>query len=215
MRKLPCQRREPFLQRSRANLAEIHENESLPQTEVHRMQRIIGLIKPGNVVHVRRADQSSIERVSPCVIRTLNRGRMSALILAEPRPAMTANVVKCADRRIFYPGRRSNFRRRLPKKIITGSCDLILMPNQHPLLGKNLLLFLGKNFGRDKIALRQALGAGRECVSRLARRWRYIGVHRWDLRMLHAACVCVNAVIAHAPPDLSQRPSWVRGDLLT
>ena len=43
------------------------------------------------------------------------------------------------------------------------------MPDQHPLLGKNLLLFLGKNFGRDKIALRQALGAGRECFSRLAK----------------------------------------------
>jgi hypothetical protein len=46
------------------------------------------------------------------------------------------------------------------------------MPNQNPLLGKNLPLFLRKNFRGDKIALCQALIASAECLSRLAERWR-------------------------------------------
>ncbi len=117
------------------------------------MQRIIGFIKPGDIIHVRRANQSSVECVRPCVIRTLNCGGMAALIFPEPRPAMTANVVKGADRRSFIPDDDQTFARDFRNKIITGSCDLVLMPNQHPLLGKNLLLFLRKNFGRDKIAL--------------------------------------------------------------
>src|SRR6202008_467010 len=179
------------------------------------MQAIIGFIKPGDIIHVRRANQSSVECVGPCVIRTLNCGGMAALIFPEPRPAMTANVVKGADRRSFIPHDNQIFAGDFRNKIITGSCDLVLMPNQHPLFGKNLLLFLCKNFGRDKIALRQALRASRECVSRLARRWRYVSLHRWELRMLHAACLCVNAVIAQVPPVSSQRSSWVRGDLLT
>jgi hypothetical protein len=69
------------------------------------------------------------------------------------------------------------------------------MPNQHPLLGKNLLLLLCKNFRRNEIALAQGLGASRECLSRLAKFWRYVGLHRWHLRMLHAGYVRVNALI--------------------
>lgn len=70
------------------------------------------------------------------------------------------------------------------------------MPNQNPLLGKNLPLFLRKNLRGNKIALCQALGASPECLSRLAKRWCYVGLCRWHLRMLHAAYVRVNALIA-------------------
>jgi hypothetical protein len=81
-------------------------------------------------------------------------------------------------------------------EIIARFWDLTLMPNQNPLLGKNLALFLRKNLRGHKIALCQALGASCECLNRLAKRWRYVGLCRWHLRMLHAAYVRVNALIA-------------------
>src|SRR4026208_283281 len=117
------------------------------------MQGIIGFIKPGDIIHVRRADQPSVECVRPCMIRTLNCGGMAALIFPEPRPAMTTNIVKGADRRSFIPDDDQTFAGDFRNKVITGSWDLVLMPNQHPLLGKNLLLFLPKKFRPDKVAL--------------------------------------------------------------
>src|SRR4029453_4678708 len=88
-------------------------------------------------------------------------------------------------------------------KIISCCCDLVLVPNQQPLLGKDLLLLLRKNLRGDKIALCQALGAGGQCLSRLAKYWCNVGLRRWPLRMLPPGCVSVNAVVE--PPRRSER----------
>jgi hypothetical protein len=100
------------------------------------------------------------------------------------------------DRPAFVPDNDQTFAGDFRDKVITRIWDLTVMPNQNPLLGKNRLLFLRKNLRGNKIALCQALGSSRECLSRLAKGWRNVGLRRWHLTMLHAAHVRVNALIA-------------------
>src|ERR1700732_3614594 len=71
VRKFSRQRREPFLQWNRLT-CEIHEDESFPEPKVDGVQRIIRLIKPGYLIHVRRTNQSTVKPVRPRVIWTLN-----------------------------------------------------------------------------------------------------------------------------------------------
>jgi hypothetical protein len=78
---------------------------------------------------------------------------MSGLIFPESRPAMTANIVKGADRRSLIPYDDQIFTGYFRDEIITGSFDLVLMPNQHPLRGKNLFLLIRKNIGGYEVAL--------------------------------------------------------------
>ena len=66
---------------------------------------------------------------------------------------MATYVVKRMNRPALVANNDQAFTGDLGNEIIAGFCDLALMPNQHPLLGKNLLLFLRKNLGSDKIAL--------------------------------------------------------------
>ena len=61
------------------------------------MQRIIRLIESRHVIHMWRANQSAVEPVGPRMIRTLNRGRVSACVLFQSRAAMPTNIVKRSD----------------------------------------------------------------------------------------------------------------------
>ena len=110
------------------------------------MQRIIGFIKTRDIIHVRRADQSPVEPIRPRVIRTLNRGEMSASVFPQPGPAVTANIVKAAHRRLLSRTMIKLSLGDFRDEIIAGSCDLVLMPDQNPLPGKNLLLALLQKF---------------------------------------------------------------------
>ena len=78
---------------------EIQENKTFPKTKPRRLQWIFSLVESRRLIHVRRAKQSPIQRVRPRVIRALNRCGVSILLFAKSRPAVTANVVKGADRR--------------------------------------------------------------------------------------------------------------------
>ena len=109
------------------------------------MQAIIGFIKPGDIIHVRRANQSSVECVGPCVIRTLNCGGMAALIFPEPRSAMTANVVKGADRRSLIFHDDQAFAGYVRKEIVAGFSELALMAHQYPIGREYLLQLFSKN----------------------------------------------------------------------
>jgi hypothetical protein len=100
---------------------------------------------------------------------------------------VAADVVKPMDRPTLIPDHDQAFAGDFCGKIVSWVCDLILVPNQHPLPGKDLILFLCKNLRGDKIALCQALSASGECLNRLAKCWRYVGLRRLHLRMLHAA----------------------------
>src|SRR5437660_222405 len=105
MRKFSGQRKEPFFQsevaaspyRGVSCVREIYENESFPRRQVYWAEGVISLIETWNFVHVRRADQSSVECIRPGVIWALNRADLSAWIGAKPRAAMSANIVKSAN----------------------------------------------------------------------------------------------------------------------
>ena len=61
------------------------------------MQRVIRLIESRHLIHVRRANQSSVEPVGPRVIRTLNGRRVTTRVLLQTRPAMTTDVEEPVD----------------------------------------------------------------------------------------------------------------------
>src|SRR2546421_9304399 len=96
MRKFAVQRREPFFQRNRL-VCEIHENEAFPKPEVHRRQRVIGLVESRHLIHVRRTDQPAIQRVSPGMIRALNCRRMATRFLFQSAATVAADIVKSSD----------------------------------------------------------------------------------------------------------------------
>src|SRR5450432_610633 len=100
MRKFSGQRRKDFIQRSR-RLCQTNEYKTLPQREAHRVQRMVSLFKIRHAVHVGRAEQSSIETVGPGMIRTLNRRRMPARVLAQTRPTVAAYVVESVHRALL------------------------------------------------------------------------------------------------------------------
>src|ERR1044071_3008034 len=126
MRKLSRQGREPFLHRNRIFL-QVHESESFEQSEIHRMQRIIPLVECWHLIHVRRADQASIEAVGPGMIWTLNRGGLPAGLFLQTGAAMPAQIVKSTDRRFLITDHNQTFSSNLREKVLARLCDLTLM----------------------------------------------------------------------------------------
>src|SRR5467141_2303228 len=103
---------------------------------------MVGLIKPLDVVHVRRAHQASVETVGPGVIRTLNRlAEVAVLFLAQSCAAVTADIVERAHLIILVAQNDHAFARNFLNEIITGLGNLTLMSNAQPSDGKNTLLF--------------------------------------------------------------------------
>ena len=147
----------------------IEENKTFPKTKTRRLQWIISLIKAWRLIHVWCANQPSIQRVAPRVVGTLNRRRMSILFFAKSRPAVTANVVKGADRRSLIFRDDQAFAGYFRKKIIAGFSELALMADQHPIGREYLLQLFSKNLRRNKIALRQRLRAGLKSRGRFAK----------------------------------------------
>ncbi len=115
VREFSAQRREHFFQ-WRRRVRQIDEDEPLPRRQVYGVQRIIGFFKAGHIVHVRCTDESTVERVGPRVIGTLNRGHMSPRFLAQPSPAMSTNIVEAAQARRLYREQQSDSRLRLPEQ---------------------------------------------------------------------------------------------------
>src|SRR4030095_2793019 len=110
---------------------------------------VISFIKARNIIHVRCTDQSPIESVGPRVIRTLDRGRATARVLLKSRPAGTAHIVKPVNLSSLITQNDHRFIRDLRDKIITSFGNLTLMPDQYPLFGKDLFLFLLENVRRN------------------------------------------------------------------
>ena len=70
---------------------------------------------------------------------------MSVSVFAESGATVAADVVKAMHFSAFITNDDQRFARDLRDKIISGFSDLTLMPDQHPLLGEDFLLFLSKN----------------------------------------------------------------------
>src|ERR1700719_268438 len=89
--------RRSFRAKAGLTVIKVHKDESFPKPQVYRMQRIIRLLEFSYLVHVRRADQFTVEPVGPRVIRTLNCRCMAACIFFQPCPAMATDIVECSD----------------------------------------------------------------------------------------------------------------------
>src|SRR2546426_10956685 len=107
---------------------------------------MFGFIESVDFVHVRSAKQSAIQIVGPGMVRALDRlVQPAAFYLAEPRPAMAADIVETTDFALLIPQNDETFARRVRGKIIPTGRDLILVPHAQPLRGKDTLLFFRKN----------------------------------------------------------------------
>ena len=92
-------------------------------------------------------DQAAVVPVGPCVIGTLNDCGVSILFLAKSRSAVTANIVKSADRRPLILRDDQTFAGYFRKKIVAGFSELALMAYQHPVAREYLLQLFSKNLG--------------------------------------------------------------------
>src|SRR5437899_3132274 len=83
MREFASQGRKDAIQRQRS-FRKAHKNETFPQTERQRVQRIIRFLEPLDALHVRSADQTPVEAIGPGMVRTLNgAAQVPALVLAQ------------------------------------------------------------------------------------------------------------------------------------
>src|ERR1700674_145260 len=84
---------------------------------------------------------------------------------------MPADVIEPADRRLTIARNDQTFASDFLDKIISRPGDLALVTDYDPSRGKNSGLFLGKDFRRNKVPLRQSLRAWRESISGLTEGW--------------------------------------------
>lgn len=104
-------------------------------------------IKSPYLIHVRRPDQSAIQSVGPGVIRALDCRRMTAPVFFESRATMPAHIIKRSDFLLLISDYDQAFACNRGQEKVSRLFQLALMPDQQPLLCKNLLLFLRKSFG--------------------------------------------------------------------
>ena len=102
---LPCARRGTWrragpelLGERRGRSLQVEEDVPVPDRGVHAVQRVVGLAEVRHFVHVRRADQPSVEVVGPRVIRDTGCCRRTVPVasVADARAAMAADVVERA-----------------------------------------------------------------------------------------------------------------------
>src|SRR5262245_57637305 len=130
---------------------------------------MLSFIEAVGLVHVRCADQSAVQGIGPGMIRALDRlPKLTGCSLAQPRPTMTADIVKSTDRAFLIAENNQALSQDVGYKKVTCRGDLTLMPDAQPLSGKNALPFLRKDRVGDKVILRESSGAGSEGLDRFA-----------------------------------------------
>src|SRR5262249_20664194 len=141
MAELPFQWRISSGERHRV-FRQVHEDESLPEGQADREQRMFGLIEPGGLLHVRRAQQSPIQTAGPGVIRTLNMlGELPLWPFAHARPAMTADIVEPMKSALFIADDDQTLSRNLRQQILACLFQLTLVPHTKPFRRKDALPF--------------------------------------------------------------------------
>src|SRR6476646_2536686 len=113
------------------------------------------------------------------MIGALNRCGVSVLLFAKSRPAVTANVIKDADRRSLILRDDQAFACYFCKEIVARFGKLALMADQHPIGREYLLQLFSKNLRRNKIASRQRLHAGLNSRGRIAKVKAGFGLCDW------------------------------------
>ena len=155
VRKLADERGQRVGERNRL-LCEIDEDEALPDSERDRVQRPVLDVEPGDLGHRRHVAERAIERVRPCVVRTLDRrAERARALLAEPAAAMAAMVVERAHVAGTVAQHDHAFGVELEQEIAAGTFELRDMPDEQPVPVEDALALGRENFGRDEVLARQ------------------------------------------------------------
>src|SRR3712207_6262494 len=107
---------------------------------------MLGFLESRHAVHVRSAEQASIERVRPGVIGALDRRRMPALLFAHPRSAMPADVDERMQAPLLVTRDDEALTADQRKKVVACVRHLALVPDANPLPRENRALFLREYF---------------------------------------------------------------------
>src|SRR5262245_51316235 len=99
-----------------------------------------------DLVHMRRANQTSVQTVRPSVIRALDRlAKLAALFLAQSRSTVAANIVKSVHFSHLITQNNQTFPCYLLHEIIARLWNLTHMTDAQPLREENTLQFFRKN----------------------------------------------------------------------
>ena len=106
---------------------------------------MLSFVKTSDHVHVRRADQSSIQTIGPGVIRASDRLVESAALFDQTRPPVAADIVESTHSALLIPQNDQTFTRHVLHEKVPSRGELALMAHTQPVIGKNTLLFLREN----------------------------------------------------------------------
>ena len=141
------QRREPLLGRYRRGV-EIHEQKPFPLRERHAVQRVRLLVESFHFIHVRRADQTPIERVRPRVVGALDRFRETAVRgFTQAGAAMAADVVVRSGVGRLIAQHDDALARDADQEVIARAGERCFAADADPLMPEHPLLFLREHLG--------------------------------------------------------------------
>jgi hypothetical protein len=138
---------------------EVRKQKPFPLRERDCVKRIRLLVEPFHFIHMRRADQATIERVRPGVIGTLNRlGQPAPGRFTESRAAMTADVVVGAQLTGLIAQHDDAFPGDLGQQVV-AAIQHCLSAHADPVVTEEPLSLFGEYVGRRVVASRQRSGA--------------------------------------------------------
>ncbi len=123
-------------------LRRAHEDETVPHVHRDRVQRVAGAIEALAGLHVRGADERPRRVEGPRVVRALDhtRLRVARTRVAQPRPAMRADVEEPADRRVPPSDDDHALRADLAGDQVPGGGELLLSADADPFGGEQVRL---------------------------------------------------------------------------
>ena len=156
MAEFAFERRESFRKRD-GIFGEVHENETFPECQPDRVERMFRFIEAIDIVHMGRAHQRSIQPIGPGVIRALDGvGELARSLFAHSRSTMTADIVERMDLAFLVTDNDQTLSRNICEQILAWLFQLALMPHAKPFRRKDALSFFGEDFVGDEIFLRES-----------------------------------------------------------
>ena len=157
-------------------LSEMDEQEAAPRGGRRPVQRIVRAVEPFDLVHVGRAQQTSVERVGPRVVRALDRAAQPPpLLFAESRPAMAAHVVMGARDSILPADDDHALARGRDQEVLARLRDLLLASGAEPGAQEDPLLLLREDLRRRVIEAGERPRAGTVALLRFEKPRRRAG----------------------------------------
>src|SRR5947208_15667794 len=116
------------------------------------MERVRALVEPLDLTHVGCADELPVDRVGPGVVGALDRFREpAARLLAQPRAAVAAHVVKRAQGAVPPPDHDHALARDGAQHVVAGRGDVGRAADADPARREDALLLLRVDLGRGAV----------------------------------------------------------------